>query len=153
MGQFVTVFAKPVEIVGAIVTLTAAESSRSVAMVRVSGGYPHLAVILIYQVVEWSLAITSKAGIALHPLAPSALAVVYLSTALLPFRRSLAYVAPNHATPHALLLVDIEQYDRHLGEWGKRLSCAESGIAWELCRSPLMAFYGGMAKSGKLPLG
>jgi hypothetical protein len=46
-----TVFTKPVEILHAIVTLTAAESSRSVAVVSVSGGDLHFAVILIYHVV------------------------------------------------------------------------------------------------------
>ena len=51
VGQFVTVFAKPVEILRAIVALTAAESSRSVAVVSVSGWDLHFAVILIYEVV------------------------------------------------------------------------------------------------------
>lgn len=69
VGQFVTVFAKPVEIVLAVVTLAAAESSRSVAVVSVSGGDLHFAVILIYQAAEWSWAITSQSGAALHSLA------------------------------------------------------------------------------------
>lgn len=146
-----TPFAKPVEIVHAIVSLAAAESSRAVAVVSVSGGYRHVAEVLVDDVMERSQPIASHAvRPSLCPLAESIFAVVYLFTPRFPLRRSTAHVSPWRVTSHALLFVDIEQLATIKQEWGERILASRVRRVWELVSAlPLMAFYGVTIYSGK----